>query len=59
MLLQSSNEACGSRIGVFVCGPESMHKSVASFCKTYSRKISRDGKKPSVSFGFHSLNLSL
>ncbi|EHA8590078.1 hypothetical protein COCNU_scaffold014723G000010 [Cocos nucifera] len=39
-----------SKVGVFVCGPDSMQKSVATFCRAYLQKSN---------FNYHSVNFSL
>lgn len=59
ILLKFPSETCGYNIGVYVCGPESMKKSVALACKKTSQgfKISSKEKKPF--FTYHSLNFTL
>ncbi|ONK58795.1 uncharacterized protein A4U43_C09F16720 [Asparagus officinalis] len=56
MLLEHIREAGESKVGVFVCGPDSMHESVASFCTKYYQK---SGRKSKCLYEFHSINFSL
>lgn len=53
------NEACGSDIGVLVCGPESMKESVASACQQESECLKLGVKKTEPCFTLHSLNFTL
>lgn len=56
MLLEHIREAGDSKVGVFVCGPDSMQESVASFCTKYYQK---SGRKSKCLYEFHSINFSL
>ncbi|KAJ4751913.1 Ferric reduction oxidase 8 [Rhynchospora pubera] len=59
VLSDISNESTeDENIGVFVCGPDSMKESVASFCKG-NPKIDNCKNGSSSSFVFHSVNFSL
>ncbi|KAJ8649104.1 hypothetical protein MRB53_002127 [Persea americana] len=49
----------GSKIGVLVCGPDSMQQSVAWCCKHYSKSFERSSKMKKPSFSYHSLSFSL
>ncbi|KAJ7956180.1 Ferric reduction oxidase [Quillaja saponaria] len=53
------NETDGSDIGVLVCGPESMKKSVASICQLKSQGLKMGAKKKKPYFTFHSLNFTI
>ncbi|KAJ6814235.1 ferric reduction oxidase 8, mitochondrial [Iris pallida] len=51
------NELGRSEVGVFVCGPDSLQRSVASVCRaTCSQKY---GRKNKLLLRFHSINFSL
>ncbi|XP_040987338.1 ferric reduction oxidase 8, mitochondrial [Juglans microcarpa x Juglans regia] len=53
-------ETGGSDIGVMVCGPESMKKSVATVCQQKSQGFKIGGaKKNKPYFSFHPLNFTL
>ncbi|KAJ3701664.1 hypothetical protein LUZ61_005369 [Rhynchospora tenuis] len=58
VLSDISKETDNENIGVFVCGPDSMKESVASFCKS-NPKINNVNNGSSSSFVFHSVNFSL
>jgi NAD(P)H-flavin reductase len=57
VLSELTNETRDERVGVFVCGPESMVVSVASFCKNQNKIGCKDGSSCTVDF--HSVNFSL
>lgn len=48
-----------SKVGVFVCGPDSMRESVALFCRGYSQKSNGGGGREKCYFIYHSVNFSL
>lgn len=57
VLSDLTNESRDERVGVFVCGPESMKVSVASFCKNHTNLSSTNGVNGSIDF--HSLSFYL
>ncbi|KAJ4818957.1 Ferric reduction oxidase 8 [Rhynchospora pubera] len=57
VLSDLTNKIRDESIGVFVCGPDSMKVSVASFCKNHTKISCKNGLSRSVHF--HSVNFSL
>lgn len=60
LLLEETIETEENKVGVFVCGPDSMQESVAYFCRKYSRgtTLKMDESKK-CSFVYQSINFSL
>lgn len=59
ILSELSAEIEESKVGVFVCGPDSMQESVASFCRACLQKSNGGDKKKKRHFNYHSVNFSL
>jgi hypothetical protein len=57
VLSELTTETRDEGVGIFVCGPESMKVSVASFCKNQNKIGRKDGLSCTVDF--HSVNFSL
>ncbi|KAF3334279.1 ferric reduction oxidase 8 [Carex littledalei] len=57
VLSDLTNETRDERVGVFVCGPESMKVSVASFCKNHTNLSCTNGVNCCIDF--HSVSFSL
>ncbi|KAJ3701662.1 hypothetical protein LUZ61_005367 [Rhynchospora tenuis] len=57
VLSDLTNKTTDESVGVFVCGPESMKVSVASFCNNHTKISCKNGLNRSVNF--HSVNFSL
>lgn len=59
LLSELANKTVDSNVGVFVCGPDSMQRSAASFCRTHCRKFKGNDQRQKCIFSFHLINFSL
>ncbi|KAI0524549.1 hypothetical protein KFK09_003923 [Dendrobium nobile] len=60
ILSEEATEIEENKVGVFVCGPDSMQESVASFCRKYSRDTKiRKNRRKKCSFVYHPINFTL
>nr|XP_010906716.1 ferric reduction oxidase 8, mitochondrial [Elaeis guineensis] len=59
ILSEWSAEIEESKVGIFVCGPDSMQESVATFCRARLQKSNGGDRKQKCHFNYHSVNFSL
>ncbi|URE12420.1 ferric reduction oxidase 8 [Musa troglodytarum] len=59
MLAEIATGTGDSEVGVFVSGPTSMQKAVASFCTRHNKRLKTDERKLKCSFNVHFITFSL